>query len=178
MIYSPQNSCLAKKPCFCCSLPLLWFRLVFPLYLSQGNFKMLDLDTILSSFPAQSLQGKLRDLSVVRACRQESSTGHLLLQPCDEPPPRGCSEWLFPYRSVQAVHFCPSFPPCPALNSKIPGQFRCYLYPLISKTGIQFSKRFAVLNEAPPASALPEGWQGLSLVSSDGHSKHRSMGGH
>lgn len=39
---------------------------------------MLDLDPILFSFPAQSLQGKPGDCTLVRAGRQESRTGHPL----------------------------------------------------------------------------------------------------
>lgn len=59
-------------------------------------------------------------------------------------------------------------PPCLALNSEIPGQFRCYLYPDISKIAIQSSKNFAALNEASPASVLPEGWQRLSQSAGTG----------
>lgn len=138
---------------------------------------MLDLDTILSSFPAQSLQGKPRDCSVVRLRAAQVTSSHSAA--VSEPPPRGHSEQLFsPHRSAQTVHFCPSFPPCLALNSKIPGQFRCYLYPKISKIGIQFSKHFAALNEAFPASTVPEGWQRLSPVSKNRHREQRPAGGH
>lgn len=110
IIYSPQNSYLAKEPCFCCSLFLLWLRLVFPLCLSKANFEMPDLDTILPSFPAQSLQGKPRNPSVVRAAESGEQHRSPLQQHRPEPPATGHAEGPVPYRSVHTLHSSPSFP--------------------------------------------------------------------
>lgn len=133
---------------------------------------MLDLDTILSSFTAQGLQGKQRACSEAGASRQSAVTSAVLL-----PAPSGAP------RAARQSRQCTSgqtghFSPCLALYSKISRQFNCCLYLVISKISIQSSKCFAALNETAPLSALPEGCRGWLSPFSRGHKVSRGHGRH